>query len=77
METRGYVIEVIFDAGWKIGFEGQRFGPYASKQAAVETASEWVENGKKQGHQVSLAIRTRPMVSSDAGDGGASPGRAA
>ena len=70
METRGYVIEVIFDAGWKIGFEGQRFGPYASKQAAVETASEWVENGKKQGQQVTLAIRTRPT-------GEASPGRAA
>jgi hypothetical protein len=55
-----YVIEVVFDDGWKIDFEGKRFGPYSGKTQAVATASEWVENGRKQGHQVTLSIRGRP-----------------
>ena len=31
MEMRAHVIEVIFDGGWKIAFEGHQFGPYCPR----------------------------------------------
>jgi hypothetical protein len=63
-----YVIEVAFDDGWKILFEGRQYGPYATKADAVSTASEWAENGRKQGHQVTLSINGRERA--PAGGGG-------
>ena len=77
METRSHLVEVVFDDGWKIAFRGMRFGPYANKSAAVATATEWVANGIKQGHRVTLAVRPAagaPTV--DAGTG-TSAGRVA
>jgi hypothetical protein len=57
MDMRPYLIEVVFDDGWKIEFEGTKFGPYASRSDAMATANRWVENGRRQGHDVTLTVR--------------------
>ena len=52
------VLEVIFHSGWKVALEGREFGPYSSEEEAVETAKSWAENAGKQGHTVSVLIRS-------------------
>jgi hypothetical protein len=76
MKMRAYVVEVIFDDGWKIQFEGNRYGPYGSKAQAVATANEWVVNGRSQGHDVILTMG-QPEDGRSAPDGHASGGPAA
>jgi hypothetical protein len=68
MENQGYVIEVIFADGWKIAFQGKHFGPYPSEDAATATAGEWATNARKQGHPVTLVIRSQPGTPPHAGE---------
>jgi hypothetical protein len=76
MEMRSHVIAVIFDDGWKIELAGHRYGPYASKAKALATATEWVTNGRSQGHDVTLTT-VLPDDGHGAPDGPAGRGRAA
>jgi hypothetical protein len=57
MVLRSEAIAVIYDQGWKIKFRDNRFGPYPNRKEAVATATLWVHNARKQGHEVVLAIQ--------------------
>ena len=51
-----HVINVVQTPDWKIEYKGSEFGPYGTREKAIETARLWAHNARKQGHLVEVAI---------------------
>jgi hypothetical protein len=57
MQTGHDVLEVIFKGTWRIVEDDNEFGPFSSKQEAVETARRWAEDAEEHGQHMSVVIR--------------------
>lgn len=58
--TQSYDFKVVNDGEWKVDCNGQEFGPYASRNIAVEAANAAASKAVKHGRMASVMIAPAP-----------------
>lgn len=50
---------VLHDNQWKVSFQGQHYGPYATQAQAIEVARQWAKDSAARGQPSQVLVQGR------------------